>query len=69
MGCPVPEPNPNGLAAGCCGGALVGPANGKGVDDAGANGCVPNAGLAGADPNAPPLAGELNANGAVVAAC
>ena len=69
MGCPVPEPNPNGFGAGCCGGALVGPAKEKGVDDAGANGCELNAGLAGADPNAPPLAGELNANEVLVADC
>jgi hypothetical protein len=69
VGCPAPEPNPNGLGAGCCGGALVGPANANGVDDAGANCCEPNAGLAGADPNAPPLAGELNANGVAVAGC
>jgi hypothetical protein len=30
---------------------------------------VPNAGLAGADPNAPPLAGELNENGVAVGGC
>jgi hypothetical protein len=69
VGCPPPEPNPNGFGAGCCAGALVGPANGNGVDGAGANCCAPNAGLAGADPNAPPLAGGLNVNGAVVAGC
>jgi len=47
----------------------VGPAKEKGVDDAGANSCVPNAGLAGADPNAPPLAGELNAKEGLVVDC
>jgi hypothetical protein len=41
----------------------------NGVDGAGANCCEPNAGLAGADPNAPPLAGEPNVNGVVVAGC
>jgi len=56
VGCPAPEPNPNGFVAGCCGGALAGPAKENGVDGAGANGWVPNAGLAGADPKAPPLA-------------
>lgn len=69
VGCAAPEPNPNGFGEGCCGGALVGPANVNGVDGAGANCCEPNAGLAGADPNAPPLAGELNPNGVVVAGC
>ena len=69
VGCPAPEPNPNGFGADCCGGALVGPANGNGVDGAGANCWEPNAGLAGADPKAPPLAGELNANGLAVAGC
>lgn len=68
-GCDAPEPNPNGFGAGCCGGALVGPANGNDEDDAGANDCVPNAGLAGADPNPPPLAGELNENEVVFAGC
>ena len=47
----------------------MGPAKEKGADDAGANGCVPNAGLAGADPNAPPLAGELNVYEVVVVDC
>jgi len=63
VGCRVPEPNPNGFDAGCCAGALAGPANWNGVDDAGANGCAPNAGLVGAEPNAAPLAGELNEKG------
>lgn len=67
VGCPAPEPNPNGFGAGCCGGALAGPPKENGVDDVGARGCVPNAGLAGADPNAPPLTDEPNAKGVAVA--
>jgi hypothetical protein len=63
VGCPVPEPNPNGFDAGCCGGALVGPPKANGAEDGGPNDCAPNAGLAGADPNAPPLAGDPNVNG------
>jgi hypothetical protein len=61
VGCPAPEPNPNGFGAGCCGGALVGPPKENGTADGGAKDCAPNAGLAGADPNAPPLTDEPNA--------
>ena len=47
----------------------MGPIKENGEDDAGANGCVPNAGLGGADPNAPPLAGELNEKEVLVDDC
>ena len=64
---PAPEPNPNGLDAGCCGGALVGPPKENGADDVGARDCVPKAGLAGADPNPLPLTDEPNVKGVAVA--
>jgi hypothetical protein len=39
----------------------VGPPKENGTADGGAKDCAPNAGLAGADPNAPPLTDEPNA--------